>query len=547
MSHETRRSPHPMPVRLLLAALAVACLTPAHAAGPSVIPLPASVKSLPGELSLPAECLVATDADVELAPILDVLNAAGRVKCSAAAPGASAAITFRRVAAPAGASEEAYRLAIAPGGASVTGDRAGLYYGAQTLARLMENAPVSTTGATLAAAVIDDTPRFAWRGYMLDESRHFSGEAAVKRTLDLMARYKLNRFHWHLTDSPGWRIEIKKYPLLTAVGGRGDQTTPPEKSHALFYTQEQIRDIVAYARDRHITVIPEIDMPGHADAAVRAYPEHAGGKTGKSARFTFNPAKPATRAFLDDILAEVAALFPDAKVIHFGGDEVHFGWKEWPELPEVRDLMARENLKDNAAVEARFNRQTAATIRSLGFVAGGWDEIVNAGLPPSDSLVFWWRHDKPAVLENALAKGYPVVLCPRIPLYFDFIQSPTHKTGRTWGKAYAPIDLVYAFPSGLDIAPGRAAQILGIQACLWTEAARTQARRDFLTRPRLAALAEAAWTPAPRKDFADFSERLRAELPRLRSGALAVYDPFADTPEVTDKEPAKQSYIDNPE
>lgn len=234
--------------------------------------------------------------------------------------------------------------------------------------------------------------------------------------------------------------------------------------------------------------------------------------------------------------------------MHFGGDEVHFGWQKWPRLPEVRALMEREKLADNAAVEAWFNRKTAAKIRSLGFTVGGWDEIVATGLPPGSSLVFWWRHDKPDVLHTALDRGYPVVLCPRIPLYLDFIQSGTHKAGRTWNKAYCPLDLVYAFPSNLKLTPKREANVVGMQANLWTEATRTQARRDFLTWPRLIAMAEAAWTPEARKDFKGFSARLRNELPRLRALGFTVYDPFVDSAEVTD--PAVTpggKYLDNPE
>lgn len=282
-------------MRLLIATLAVLAATMAIGAVPSVIPMPATHKEAAGTLRLARQCSVAFDDTVARAPILEALNAAGRVKFVAAAPGTTATLTFRRAAASAGKSAEAYKLIIAPTGIRVTGDHAGLYYGAQTLARLIENASATdNVGVQLDAMSIDDAPRYAWRGYMLDESRHFSGEATVKRTLDAMARYKLNRFHWHLTDSAGWRIEILKYPRLATIGGRGDETNVSDKAPARYYTQAQIRDIVAYARARHITIIPEIDMPGHADAAVRAYPEHDGGgyaHQGSSVKwphFTFN-------------------------------------------------------------------------------------------------------------------------------------------------------------------------------------------------------------------------------------------------------------------
>ncbi|WP_193211331.1 beta-N-acetylhexosaminidase [Luteolibacter marinus] len=429
---------------------------------------------------------------------------------------------------------------------------AGHFHGLQTLAQLLRAAERDDQGAVLLpGAFIVDAPRFAWRGFMLDESRHFTGEAGVKRLLDAMARYKLNRLHWHLTDSPAWRIEIKKYPALTAIGGRGNESDQSPDAPAQFYTQEQIRGIVAYAKARHITIVPEVDMPGHADAAVRAYPQHDGGgfvqkgNKDKWPRFTFNPAAKETLAFLDDILAEVAALFPEAGVIHFGGDEVHFGWHHWKDLPEVQDLMTKEKLKDLAAVETWFNRRMAGTVNRLGFETGGWDEIVARELPRDRTLVFWWRHDKPQVLRQALEKGYSVVLCPRRPCYLDFVQHDSHKTGRRWG-GFNPLQDTFDFPAALKLTPDDERRVRGIQACLWTETTVTQERRDFMTWPRLVALAEAAWTPAERKDFHSFERRLPAELEWLRAHGIRPYDPFADTPEVTDRG-AKPEYPDVPE
>jgi hexosaminidase len=386
---------------------------------------------------------------------------------------------------------------------------------------------------------------------MLDESRHFTGEAGVKRLLDGMARYKLNRLHWHLTDSAGWRIEIKKYPKLTTIGGRGNESDRSHTAPAQYYTQEQIRGIVAYANERHITIIPEIDMPGHADSAVLAYPEHDGGgflqkgNKDKWPHFTFNPAKKETLAFLDDILKEVATLFPEAGVIHIGGDEVHFGWHQWPELPEVQALMKKERLKDLAAVETWFIRRMSATVSDLNFATGGWDEIASRDLPRDKSLVFWWRHDKPQVLRDSLKDGYPVVLCPRRPCYFDFVQHDSHKVGRRWG-GFNPLSEVYDFPAGLKLSDDDEKKVRGIQACLWTETAVTQARRDFLVWPRLVALAEAAWTSHSRKDFSTFEKRLPTELEWLRAHGIQPYDPSANSPEIGDQG-AKPEYPDKAE
>ena len=531
-------------IRHLLLAAGLAPIA-ALAAIPDITPRPVEIRETTGRLALARDVAVTVPAGTDAGALVAALNANGRIRFATTTAGTAAPVTF---ALRDDTNPEAYELTVAPAGITVTGPATGLLRGAQTLAQMLgQTVPDAADVTTLDALVVRDAPRFKWRGYMLDESRHFSGEKAVKRLLDAMARYKLNRLHWHLTDSAGWRMEIKKYPKLTEIGGRGDETHRDPNAPARFYTQEQIRDIVAYAKARGIVVIPEVDMPGHADAAVRAYPEHGGGGYKKWPDFTFNPAKPETRAFLDDILKEIAALFPEAGIIHFGGDEVHFGWGHWTELPEVKALMKKENLADNAAVEARFNRETVAHIDALGFKAGGWDEISAAGLPADKTLVFWWRHDKPEVLTRALDAGYPVVLCPRLPLYFDFIQSPTHKTGRTW-KGFCPLGDVYAFPEPLALSPERLTYVVGMQACLWTEATATQARRDFLTWPRLVAMSEAGWTPAARKDFSDFSRRLRAELPVLRASGLTVYDPFSDTPEVTDKKPAAgMEYLDNPE
>ncbi|HEY1123724.1 MAG TPA: beta-N-acetylhexosaminidase [Haloferula sp.] len=429
---------------------------------------------------------------------------------------------------------------------------AGHFHGLQTLAQLIRSAERDGEGSIpLAGAYIVDAPRFAWRGFMLDESRYFTGEAGVKRLLDGMARYKLNRLHWHLTDSPGWRIEIKKYPKLTTIGGRGNEGDRSPNAPAQYYTQEQIRGIVAYAKERHITIIPEIDMPGHADAAVLAYPEHDGGgfiqkgNKDKWPHFTFNPANKQTLTFLDDVLKEVAALFPDAGTIHIGGDEVHFGWSHWSELPDVQALMKKEKLKDLAAVETWFIRRMSTTVNNLGLVTGGWDEIASRDLPHDKSLVFWWRHDKPQVLRDALKENYPVVLCPRRPCYFDFVQHDSHKVGRRWG-GFNPLSDVYAFPASLKLSENDEKQVRGIQACLWTETAVTQARRDFLTWPRLVALAEAAWTPDSRKDFPSFEQRLPTEIEWLRAHGIQPYDPATNSPEIGDVG-AKPEYPDKSE
>ena len=534
--------------------LLVAAIAPLFAQA-QVIPLPLDDRARDGEFLLAPDAWVATPPGAE-ALFLQILNQAG-AQVKPAPADVRVAIQFLAenilpdsYPIPAG---EGYVIRITREVINIhAATPTGHFYGLQSLAQLIEAAP-KTAGQPLRLACRDvvDAPRFAWRGFMLDESRQFTGPAGVKRLLDAMARFKLNRLHWHLTDSPAWRIEIKKYPDLTRIGGRGSESDRSPNAPAVFYTQDQIREIVAYAKQSAITIVPEIDMPGHADAAVAAYPEHDGGgyaqnkNPEKWPRFTFNPARPATLTFLDDILTEVAALFPDAGVIHFGGDEVHFGWQRWPELPEVKALMKSEQLKDLAAVEAWFNRRMAATINRLGFKTGGWDEIAARGLPTDKTLIWWWRHDKPQVLKQALQAGYPVILCPRRPCYLDFVQHESHQVGRRWG-GYNPLADSYQFPASLKLSASEEKQVLGLQACLWTETTITQARRDFMTWPRLIALAEAAWTAETNKDFASFQARLAPNLAWLKSRGIGYYDPFTNSPEVTDKG-AQTEYLDKAE
>jgi hexosaminidase len=401
--------------------------------------------------------------------------------------------------------KEAYRLKIEPKQIVVeAASPEGCYYGLQSLVQLLHGAGQDRQ---IACAEINDQPRYEWRGLMLDESRHFFGVAEVEKILDLMALHKLNKFHWHLTDSPGWRIEIKQYPLLTSVGGKGNQSNPD--AAAQFYTQDQISEIVKYAAERFIEVIPEIDMPGHATAAAKAYPEFSGGGSQRLPNFTFNPGKEDTYGFLTNILREVTGLFP-SKYIHIGGDEVSYGNQQWKDFPQIQQLMKRENLSDLLGVEHYFLKRMADSIQKLGKTMIGWDEVVTAGLT-THPRVMWWRHDQPKMLELALKNGYEVILCPRIPLYFDFVQLDSHKSGRKWSGKFAPIESVYEFPSekftgGISIATP---QVKGLQANLWTETMHTTDRLEFMLFPRLSALAESAWSNQEVKNFPNFQDRMK--------------------------------------
>ena len=403
-------------------------------------------------------------------------------------------------------SSEAYDLRISSDkGIEITGgDAAGVFYGTCSLLQLIN----ASSDGILECLHVQDQPRYAWRGYMLDESRHFFGVEKVKQLLDVMAYYKLNKFHWHLTDEPAWRIEIKRYPLLTTVGGTGSWSDP--NLPAAYYTQEQIRDIVAYAAARHIEVIPEIDMPGHATAANRAYPELTGGGTPDHPDFTFNPGKEEVYAFLTNVLREVSALFPSS-YLHLGGDEVSFGIKAWETDPDVQALLKREGLDDVKGAERYFMLRMADSVKMLGKQLLGWDELLEIGVKSENTVIMWWRHDRPGQLKKSVSKNYKTVLCPRRPLYFDFIQRQGDKWGRVW-NGFNPLEDVYRYPdTDLDswnLPETEEDCIMGLQANLWTERVQNEERVDYMTFPRLCALAEAAWTSREAKDFDSFIRRM---------------------------------------
>lgn len=402
-------------------------------------------------------------------------------------------------------SEEGYRLQITPKQVMISSrNRAGMFYGIQTFIQLVRN-----EGPALTCCEIEDAPRFGWRGYMLDESRHFFGKEKVKQLLDWMAYYKLNKFHWHLTDEPGWRIEIKKYPDLTTVGGKGNWSNP-NAPEVCFYTQDEIREIVAYAAQRHIEIIPEIDMPGHATAANFAYPQYSGGGTPEHPEFTFNVGKEEVYQFLTDVLREVTALFPSS-LLHIGGDEVAYGIKAWEKDPAIQAMMKREGLRNVKEAERYFMHRMADSVRMLGKTLIGWDELLDLNVPVEGTLIMWWRHDRVYQLKKSLAEGYATVMCPRRPLYFDFIQHKEHKWGRVW-SGFCPLEDVYAFPdqgmASWEIPAGQLSHIRGIQANVWTERVHNVRRLDFMTFPRICALAESAWTPAGMKDYKSFTRRM---------------------------------------
>lgn len=369
-------------------------------------------------------------------------------------------------------------------------DEAGRFYALGTLAQL-------SSADVMHCGVIKDAPRYAWRGFMLDEARHFHGKEKVKELLDLMARYKLNRFHWHLSDDQGWRVEIKAYPELTKIGAVGDYTDA--NAEAKYYTQDDIREIVAYAAERHIEVIPEIDMPGHASAFNRTFPDLAFGSR------TVNPENEKLYEVLNQIIKELADIFP-GRYLHIGGDEVSGeGWKERQKGFELRH---------------------SAAVRAAGKTPIVWDDAIDSDLDPETTIIHWWRADHPESLEKALASGYQTIVSPWDPFYLDYIQDKDCKEGHLAWKQYVNgMDEIYNYPLSAD------KHIIGVQANLWTERVVTSDRLDYMVFPRLIALAEKAWSSS--LDYKDFLQRLETEFKYLDSLGVYYYDPnsFSHHPE----------------
>lgn len=415
--------------------------------------------------------------------------------------------------------EEEYELTVSRRGVKIrAGSAAGFFYATRTILQELR-------AGGLHLGKISDSPRYKWRGFMLDEARHFMGKEKVEAFLDVMAYFKLNRFHWHLTDAQGWRIEIKSYPKLAAVGGIGCHSNPD--AEAAYYTQDEIREIVQYAADRFIEIIPEIDMPGHASAANRAYPEFNGGGEYQFSDYTFNVGKDGTYQYLTDILREVRDLFPSG-YLHIGGDEVAVGNDDWAKDKYVQSLIEREGLDGIAGAEKYFVRRMADSVKVLDRELVAWQDVRNFGLDTVNNVIVWWRHDDPNSLTEILDDGYRVILCPRRPLYFDFIQHEIHKVGRTWG-GFCPIEDIYTFPDSLfrslNLTEEKTSKVIGMQAAMWTELIHNKDRFDFMVFPRLCAVAESAWSNPSVKDYVGFTERMEYIYPYLDRLGIRYFDP----------------------
>jgi hexosaminidase len=416
---------------------------------------------------------------------------------------------------------EGYRLIVSPAGVRIeAAAEPGLFYGLQTLRQLLHDAEPGVVSAVR----IEDEPRFRYRGMHLDVGRHLFPVEFIKRYVDLMARYKFNTFHWHLTEDQGWRIEIKRYPRLTEVGSCRRETILDRNfdpyigdgmPYCGFYSQDEVREIVSYAARRHVTIIPEIEMPGHSKAALAAYPELActPGPFEVSTVWGIDediycPWK-RTFGFLEGVLTEVMGLFPGT-YIHIGGDEAPK--TRWKASAEVQAIIRREGLKDEQELQSWFIRRIERFLSSRGRRLIGWDEILEGGLAP-EATVMSWRGVSGGI--EAARQGHDVIMTPTSHAYFDYAQGDPAMEPLSIG-GNLPLERVYAFePVPAEFTRTEAAHVLGAQGNVWTEYLKTPEQVEFMAFPRALAMAEVTWSPKEARDWTSFTERLPAALHAL--------------------------------
>ncbi|MCX4859860.1 beta-N-acetylhexosaminidase [Streptomyces canus] len=449
-------------------------------------------------------------------------------------------------------SPEAYRLTVDEHAVVIDGaGREGLFYGAQTFRQLLgpaafRRAPVTSERAwEVPPVTISDAPRFRWRGLMLDVARHFMPKDGVLRYLDLMAAHKLNVFHFHLTDDQGWRVEIKRYPRLTEVGSWrartkfGHRASPlwEEKPHGGFYTQDDIREIVAYAAERHITVVPEIDVPGHSQAAITAYPELGNTDVIDTTSLTvwdtwgisLNVLAPTdnTLRFYEGVFEELLELFP-SEFIHIGGDEC--AKEQWRESPFVQARIEELGLADEDELQSWFIGHFDKWLSAHGRRLIGWDEILEGGLAEGAAVSSWRGYEGGIA---AARSGHDVVMCPEQYVYLDHRQDAGADEPVPIGYVRTLEDVYRFEPVPPQLTSEEAAHVLGTQANLWTEVMEDHARVDYQAFPRLVAFAEVAWSalPAPaERDFADFERRTAAHYELLDALGVGYRPPTGPLP-----------------
>jgi len=515
------------------------------AAAAQVIPRPVRLETLPGAFVITDSTRIVVDAGGdEVRAVADSLayslgratgHNPGIVEGGAGAPAKGAVhLVLARGAEALG--DEGYELTVTTDTVMLRAPKvAGLFWGAQTIRQLVgpEAGSAAPSKREIPCVRITDSPRYAWRGLLLDCCRHFMTKDFVKRYIDLLAYHKMNVLHWHLTEDQGWRIAIRKYPRLTEVGAWRDDGG---ERYGGFYSQEDIREVVAYAASRHITVVPEIEMPGHCTAALAAYPELSctGGPFPVETKWgvfkdVYCAGNDRTFEFLEDVLSEVMELFPST-YIHIGGDEVPKN--RWHECPKCQARIKAEGLKDEHELQSYFVRRVEKFLNGRGRRLIGWDEILEGGVAPN-ATVQSWRGMAGAVA--AATAGH------------DVISSPHSHTYVIYDYNAISLEKIYSFePTPKELTADQAKHVLGAEAAMWTEYA-WQDRVDHQVFPRLCAMAEVAWSPAEARDWADFSRRMSDHYRRLDAMGVTYYipPPTADPPDTTFAESIEVKLVDS--
>ncbi len=548
-----------------LIAITVFCFITAivfsQSANISIIPEPVQLTKKTGTFVLPQNITISssggTQSNFAATYLQKRLNSATGFAVTIAEKNAAAAIQLNINAQPNNAiGKEGYLLTVTPGNITITANQpAGLFYGVQTVLQLLPKQIESSTVVNnvkweLPCVEITDYPRFGWRGLMLDVSRHFFTKDEVKSFIDEMAQYKFNLLHWHLTDDEGWRIEIKSFPKLTQVGawnvkriGTFGDFLPVKnnepKNYGGFYTQDEIKEVVQYAKEHFINVLPEIDIPGHSLAAIVSYPELSCTAGADKYRVrsgemimdwsgphfkalvdnTLCPANEKVYPFIDKVMTEVAQLFP-FEYIHVGGDECATNF--WEKNAAIKALMKKENLKTMAAVQAYFENRVEKIINSKGKKMMGWDEILEGGVSPTAAIMSW-RGTKGGV--EASNKGHEVVMSPTTFVYLDYMQSDEIMEPRVY--ASLRLNKTYSYE---PISEGINAKLVkGIQGNLWSEQIYNYRQMQYMTWPRAFAISETAWSPAENKNWKNFVTKVETHFDRFNEGEIkyapSMYDP----------------------
>jgi len=481
-------------------------------------------------LSDPADAELRALADLLLVPLRAASGLPLPISSRPADDQATDVISLRVTAGSVTSHPESYRLVVTPEGAWLSaGTTVGLFWGLQTIRQLLPpeleaGQPGPQPGWTIPALEIEDEPRFPYRAVLLDVARWFYPPEFIKKLIDLLALYKMNTLQLHLTDDQGWRLEIKQYPRLTEVGAWRKETMLAKnfepyvgdgRPHGGFYTQAQIRDLVAYASARHVTILPEIEMPGHAGAALAAYPELSctGGPFEVSPVWgvhqdIFCPSEQ-TFGFLEHVLLEVMQLFPST-YIHIGGDEVPKD--QWKQSPLAQEVIRREGLAGEEELQSYFIGRIERFLSDHGRRMIGWDEILEGGIPP-EATVMSWRGEAGGIA--AARQGHDVIMAPNNHTYLDYYQGDPAPEPLAIG-GFVPLDSVYAFEIVPDeLTTAEAAHVIGAEGCLWTEYIPNPALAEYMLLPRMLALSEALWSPRQARSWSSFSARLPSQFARL--------------------------------